>query len=207
MPGRTNKRSAAAGALVASENRLRLALEATDACAWEFDPASGLSTWDGASEALLGLTGTLPMQAAFARVIHPADLSELLAAIADALDPAGNGRFQVEHRVIGPSGPRWFQSLGRSRFAASGGTPPQAERLICVTRDINERRGAEERHARLVAELNHRVKNTLANVLALVEQTRRSADARSHAAPKDGTSRKAAFRDGAPDRRRFQCDL
>ena len=67
-----------------------------------------------------------------------------------------------------------------------------AERLVCVTRDITERRAAEERHVLLVAELNHRVKNTLANVLALAEQTRRSADQR---------------KPGVPERRRFQADL
>ena len=191
--GPTPERSVSPDALAASENRLRLALEATDACAWDIDPASGLSLWDAGSEALVGLTGTLDCREALARIVHPADLPQLLAAIAAALDPAGDGRFQVEHRILGPAGPRWFQSLGRARFARCAGVPsPRAERLVCVTRDIHQHRTAEERQALLVAELNHRVKNTLANVLALVEQTRRSADQRPP---------------GAPERRRFHTDL
>ena len=41
-------------------------------------------------------------------------------------------------------------------------------------RDIHDRRLAEERQGLLVAELTHRIKNTLALVLAIAEQTRRT---------------------------------
>jgi two-component sensor histidine kinase len=41
-------------------------------------------------------------------------------------------------------------------------------------RDTHERRSAEERQGLLVAELTHRIKNTLALVLAMAEQTRRT---------------------------------
>jgi PAS domain S-box-containing protein len=49
--------------------------------------------------------------------------------------------------------------------------------FIGVVRDITERKQAEERQQRLINELNHRVKNTLATVQAMAEQTlRNSAD-------------------------------
>jgi two-component sensor histidine kinase/PAS domain-containing protein len=46
--------------------------------------------------------------------------------------------------------------------------------LSVAFRDINRRRLAEERQRLLVAELTHRIKNTLALVLAVADQTRRS---------------------------------
>lgn len=44
-----------------------------------------------------------------------------------------------------------------------------------IARDISERRRAEERQRSLIAELDHRVKNTLANILSLVKQAGRQA--------------------------------
>lgn len=198
------ERTKPAAALAASENRLRLALEAADACAWDVDPATGLSTWDPASEALVGLVGTLDYRQALARFVHPLDLPAMLTAITGALDPTGDGRYTVEHRVLvsmegrkdSPGEPRWFQSQGRVRFGPRRRRlPADAVRLVCITRDITERRAAEDRQTLLIAELNHRVKNTLANVLALVEQTRRSTDTRQPGAA------------SAPERRRFHTDL
>jgi PAS domain S-box-containing protein len=46
--------------------------------------------------------------------------------------------------------------------------------LSVAFRDVHERRLAEERQRLLVAELTHRIKNTLALVLAIAEQTRRT---------------------------------
>lgn len=191
------RRVNAAAALASSEHRLRLALEATGACAWDIDPATGLSTWDPASKGLVGFTGTLDHRQALAQIVHPLDLPILLDAISGALDPRGDGRCQVEHRIVGPAEnpgePRWFETLGRARFAPRRGrSPARAELLICVSREITERRAAEHRQALLIAELNHRVKNALANVLALVDQTRRSTDVQQP---------------GAPERRRFHSDL
>lgn len=47
--------------------------------------------------------------------------------------------------------------------------------ISSVIRDITVRRDAEERQALLIRELNHRVKNTLASVQAIVHQTLRTA--------------------------------
>lgn len=44
-----------------------------------------------------------------------------------------------------------------------------------IARDIGERKRAEERQQLLIAELNHRVKNTMATVLSIVAQTGRTA--------------------------------
>ena len=61
--------------------------------------------------------------------------------------------------------------------------------LLGFSEDVTDRRAAEERQALLVAELNHRVKNTLAVVLSVADQTRRAT------VPSDG------------ERRRFHADF
>ena len=59
----------------------------------------------------------------------------------------------------------WLES--RARRSAEG------ERIVVVTRDISERRAHELAQARLARELDHRVKNTLAMVLALLRRSER----------------------------------
>ena len=54
------------------------------------------------------------------------------------------------------------------------------QRLLSVSRDMGERRLAEEHRTMLINELNHRVKNTLATVQAIAYQTLRSADVDPH---------------------------
>jgi two-component sensor histidine kinase len=181
------------------EDRLRLALEVADACAWELDPASGLSTWDPAARALLDLPEVVAHEQALRIFVHAEDIDQVRTAVETALDPAGDGRYSVVHRAgrAGPDGrPRWFQSLGQAWFDMEGGVP-KAVRLVCATIEVTGRRAAEERQSLLVAELNHRVKNTLAVVLAIAEQTRRATDTRLEAAP---------VRE-VPERRRFHADF
>lgn len=48
--------------------------------------------------------------------------------------------------------------------------------VAVVERDTTERRQAEERQQLLLAELNHRVKNTLASVLSIASRTRQASD-------------------------------
>ena len=161
--------------------RLRLAYEVAGACAWEFDPATGLSIWDPAAQRVLGLPApVLPAEDAWAAFVHPDDLGRVRAGVGDALDPAGGGRYEAEHRVIGLAAkeaggaPRWFQSLGQAWFEGEGAAR-RAVRLVCVSTDVTARHKAEERRRLLVNELNHRVKNTLATVQSLARQTGRGA--------------------------------
>ena len=52
----------------------------------------------------------------------------------------------------------------------------EASLISSAIRDITERRNAEERQGLLIRELNHRVKNTLASVQAIVHQTLKSSN-------------------------------
>lgn len=177
-------RHAATAALQASEERSRLAFETAGACAWELDPTTGLSTWDLAARTLLDLPESLSFNDALSTFVHRDDQERVHAAIASALDPGGDGHYSLEHR--GPEeaspGVRWLQSLGQAYFQGQGPTR-KAVRLVCVTTDVTQRRAAEERRSLLVGELNHRVKNALAVVQALAEQTRRATDRRVPKSP------------------------
>ncbi len=173
----------------AGEERLRLALGAAGGCAWELDPATGLSTWDAAAREVLGMPadGRLPFADALRFLAHPGDADAVRDAVARALDPAGDGRCAVEHRgpLPGADGrPRWFRSVGRARSEVAG-----AARLVCASIEITEQRAAGERQALIVAELNHRVKNTLTVVLALAERSFRATGG------------------GGPEKERFHADF
>ncbi|MBI0539302.1 hypothetical protein D9599_27620 [Roseomonas sp. KE2513] len=173
-------RHGATAALQASEERSRLAFEIAGACAWELDPVTGLSTWDAAARTLLGLPESLPFDDAVVSFVHQDDRDRVRAAIASALNPGGDGRYSLEHRGAPgheKPGTRWLQSHGQAYFWGAGPTR-RVVRLVCVTTDVTQRRAAEERRALLVGELNHRVKNALAVVQALAEQTRRATDKR-----------------------------
>ncbi|MES2710734.1 MAG: HWE histidine kinase domain-containing protein, partial [Pseudomonadota bacterium] len=189
------------------EERLRLALKAAGACAWELDPATGVTTWDASALPMFGLPGSVLLHDALKRHVHPGDLPSVLAAIESALDPTSSGRYVVEHRMKSDeatggeggsaAGARWFQSQGQAWFDGEGAAR-RALRLVCITLDITDRHAAAERQDLLVSELNHRVKNTLSIVQSIAEQTRRST-----AAGKGAQQRPI----NAPERRQFHVDF
>ena len=163
----------------AGEERLRLALGAAGGCAWELHPSTGLSTWDAAARDLFEMPGRLPFADALRLLAHSDDAGAVREAVAHALKPAGDRRFAVEHRGPRPGadgGPRWFRSVGQAGFVAEGGRRARAGevRLVCATIEVTEQRAAGERQTLILAEMNHRVKNTLTVVLALAEQSARA---------------------------------
>ena len=100
-------------------------------------------------------------------LVHPEDL-ELLDRVRSQAFEQRRREFSLEYRNILPKrGVRWIES--RSLIFYDGDGHPQ--RIVGVNIDITERKRAEERQRALVAELDHRVKNTLATVSAVVSQT------------------------------------
>ncbi len=63
----------------------------------------------------------------------------------------------------------WLEETSRAEFDSAG----RFVRLKGLTRDITRRKQAEQRQDLLIAELDHRVKNVLARVAAVVMHTRR----------------------------------
>lgn len=155
-------------ALRESERRLKMALDAGRMGAWEWNLQSGRVIWSPGLEALHRLEpgafeGTL---ADFKRDIHPADLPIVEHAIERAL--ATREDYHVTYRMRLPDGTvRWMEAFGRFSPSDSAGV----ERLAGICMDITERKEAEAQRDLLVAELSHRVKNTLATVNSIARQS------------------------------------
>ena len=82
---------------------------------------------------------------------------------------AGQREYGLEYRITLPDrGVRWIET--RSFISYDGEGRPH--RVVGVNIDITERKRAEEARKILNAELDHRVKNALATVAAVISQTR-----------------------------------
>jgi PAS domain S-box-containing protein len=98
------------------------------------------------------------------RRAHPEDLHRVEAARAQAVLER-QGEHSSEYRIIRSNGEvRWIES--RSFMSYRGDGHPQ--RVVGVNIDITERKRAEEQLRFLIAELDHRVKNALATVSAVI---------------------------------------
>lgn len=98
--------------------------------------------------------------------VHPQDLVRRDAIVAEAIE--NHQDFEVDYRIAWPDGEiRWIQMRGRAEYDADG----VATTTLGVKIDITQRKRAEERQRVLIAELNHRVKNTLASVQSIALQT------------------------------------
>jgi PAS domain S-box-containing protein len=96
----------------------------------------------------------------------------------------------MEYRIVGADGePRWVESRGLVSYDGDG----RPTRLVGVHIDITERKRAEDQQLRLLAELDHRVKNVLAAVQAVASHTMRASSSMEHfVAALDGRIRSMA---------------
>jgi PAS domain S-box-containing protein len=147
---------------------LQEALTAGEVMAFECNPSSGFVKRSGNAAQILGLSRQDTLTAAqFLARIHPDDRARF---------EAHNNRARVDSpatvtfRFVRPDGREvWLEETSRAEVDTAG-------RLLCVkglTRDITRRKQSEKRQDLLGAELDHRVKNVLARVVAVVRHTQR----------------------------------
>jgi PAS domain S-box-containing protein len=161
-------RGAAELALRESQRRLQLALTAGRMGAWEWDIDTGKVIWSPNLEDIHGLEpGTFGGNFDdFKRDIHPEDIERVLAKVEESL--ATRQDYNLIYRIVRPDGEvRALEAFGRLVFDANGN--PRKFAGICM--DVTERRRTEEQRDLLVAELSHRVKNTLATVVSIAQQS------------------------------------
>jgi PAS domain S-box-containing protein len=134
------ERGRAEAALLGSQQRLRLALEASHMGTWDYDVQADTVEWSAEIASVVGAalevhTGSLAD--GFGH-IHPEDRPTLERAVREALEH-GSG-LQVESRVMDPSGRiRWLLAKGRVFRDEDG----QALRMTGIAMDISERKEAE----------------------------------------------------------------
>ena len=141
----------------------RIALDAGAMGGWDWDLSSHSVRGDATWQDLFRLEGP----------VHP------ISAVLDKVDPSGaealralrkrifarEREFMVELRVIHDGCPRWIALRGSvtERDAAS-----RPSRAFGVAWDISERKARDEQETRLLAEMDHRVKNSFAVMEALL---------------------------------------
>jgi PAS domain S-box-containing protein len=150
--------------------RLELALEAAGLGDFQFDMIRDQFLVSRRMAAITGLPeGVVPANGgqALDSYVHPDDLE---AFRRDRVEKTSNGGpYEMEFRQIRPDD-------GRTIFVRLAGVVSRDEtgRPIAVTgivQDVTSQRQEEESRQRLLAELDHRVKNVLAAVQALAQQT------------------------------------
>ena len=106
---------------------------------------------------------------------HPDDMDRMWSRVTQALDPEGDGRYEVEYRVKQPDASwRWLSAWGLVEFEGQGATRKPIA-IAGASRDISEAKRTEDLERLLGNEINHRVRNTLATVQSIVLQSLRGA--------------------------------
>jgi PAS domain S-box-containing protein len=154
--------------LTEREARLQEALTAGAVTAFEWDVLTGASRRSRNAEQILGFDPEEPITAAgFLARVHPDDRARFKAHIRGVRPDKAS--YAVTFRFIRPDGQEvWLEETSRAEFDAAG----RFVMLKGLTRDITERRRAEERQDMLIAEFDHRVKNILARVAVVAMYTR-----------------------------------
>jgi PAS domain S-box-containing protein len=158
-----------------SAERLDIAVTAHGIGIFEWNVQTGALHWSPQENELFGFApGTFGAHISdWASSLVPEDAERMNALMAEAMAERRDRldfAFRIRRRDNGEL--RWIE--GSARFLYGGdGTPL---RMVGTNIDATERRRAEEHLQLLVNELNHRVKNTLAIVQGIAQQTFRGTD-------------------------------
>jgi PAS domain S-box-containing protein len=145
-----------------TEARLSDALAAGQVVAFEWDAATGKSARSDNADRITGVVDG----GRFFSQVHPED-RDTFRALIGGLSP-GNPSYALTFRFIRPDGRQvWLEETAKGEFDSAG----RLVRIKGLTRDITERKELEDHKNTLIAELDHRVKNVLATVLAVASRT------------------------------------
>jgi PAS domain S-box-containing protein len=166
---RTAELEASTARLLESERLRSFALAAGRMGSWEWDASTGEATWDEGQCRIFGVdpkSFRVSLEG-MRSLIHHEDRLPLVRGWKNLLKDAQT--FQTEFRVLRPNGEtRWC--IGSA--AASTGPEGRITRVSGVIIDITDRKDAEERQSLLAREVDHRARNALAVVQAIIRLTR-----------------------------------
>lgn len=119
-----------------SEEKLKLALDASGQGIWDWNLPGGELVWSNQCKALFGLKEDAPVcYDIFLEMVHVDDRERIRHALSQALEQRKN--YDVEMRVLWPDGTQhWVKAKGRGLYDEKN----KPLRMIGVTRDIAEPR-------------------------------------------------------------------
>jgi PAS domain S-box-containing protein len=171
----TDRRRAEVG-LRESEERLRLALEASGNGMFDYDLESNRMVWSPGHEALWGYSesefdGTIE---SFTRRVHPEDLESLIRAMERSIE--AQRPFDNEFRIVWPDGSiRWIRGQGRYTFDSQG----RPQRMGGIVKEITDRKQTEMALLRMNEELEARVAERTSDLAGAKEEADRANKAKS----------------------------
>jgi PAS domain S-box-containing protein len=154
-----------AAQLERSEWRLQQAVTMANLSVYEWSPATGELRWDARHKAMFGLPADALVDIhVHDAAIHPDDLAQVQASRARCLDPAGDGVYAAECRVMGYDGvARWVASRGQVFFEQG-----RAVHYLGVARETTREHEAAD-------DLRHAAER--ARLLSAVSEATRTAEA------------------------------
>lgn len=166
---RTAELAASTMQLRQAEQLRSLALAAGHMGSWEWNMARNEATWDQGQHEIFGVDPEMfvPTARAVKRLIHRDDLPSLLRSFRSVT--ADSNTFQCEFRVRRQDGDL-RSCIGV--VAASFDSHDKLIRLSGVTVDITDRKRAEEHRMMLAEEVDHRARNVVAVIQAIMRLTR-----------------------------------
>jgi PAS domain S-box-containing protein len=178
------ERHKAEDALRESEEHLRerdaqltLAGRAALVGSYTYDVNKGTSQVSEGYAAIHGLpegTTETPISEWRARV-HPDDLAKA-EGVRDQAFAERHKEDKTEYRIVLPTGEvRWIERRGSISYGEDG----RPQRGVGINIDVTERKRTEQHQRTLNAELDHRVKNVLATVSAIITQTQEASSSRA----------------------------
>lgn len=154
-----------------TQARLDLALQAGQLGTWNYDPIGGHLDASAGCKLVFGVASEQRFGIEdFFVLLHADDRQRVTDALAETV--ATGQPYDIEYRILTAAGDRrWIAARG-VLLTRRDGSPLSITGFVT---DISARKDAEEHRALLNDELTHRVKNTLATVGAVVNQSLRTA--------------------------------
>ena len=137
-----------------SEERLRQAVRVSGTGIFDHDHSSEFSYWSPEQYAIYGWDPETPVTVSkYLAAVHPEDRERIAAAVRRAHDPAGDGFFDVEHRLVRPDGSVRWTNIRSQTFFEGEGEDRHPVRTVGAATDITDRKQAEADKAKLEARL------------------------------------------------------